>query len=233
MSHCWNNVCAMKLTLDQRFYDVMEEVSNLFRRGHCAKADEICSLAETLCEDELALRYFTKSALTSSEKRKLSAAQSFLVYSCAEFVTRINLWFPNDARVPERSIDDLRQYFSYNLCHNHNYDFFTVCLLGSGYAADFFTASQDLTSLKAGDEVVPDIEWSMKLPKGASLFVPKDTHFHTQFEPESFSVTLNLVPVAPTETRQYLLHQNSRRVQRIIEPVAPSETTKVIKDLVA
>ena len=91
-------------------------------------------------------------------------------------------------------------------------------VLGSGYYTEYFTTSQDLNTLKENDEIIRDKEWSARIGKSDAMFVPKDTHFHTQYEPDEFSMTVNIMPIGPITSNQYVLHQDKRRIHRILLP---------------
>ena len=200
------------------FISIMDAVEALISAGHVEHQDEICTLSKDLTKGDIGLRYFLGKSLQDETRRTLSGAQSFFIYSCAAFTARLNLWFPKDARISADHEDAVRQHFSYENCHNHNFDFFTVGLLGPGYRTEFFSTSQDLKDLREGDRIEAEKRWGLTLAKSDALFVPKDSHFHTQYEPESFSMTLNLMPNQKLTSNQYVLQADRSRIQRVIRP---------------
>jgi len=200
------------------FLDIMTSLDRLVADDYINHQKEIISYCKKLNANDIGVRYFIEQSLISPDRRNLTGAQSFFLYGCRSFGARINMWFPRDERVDEVNQEGLRQHFSYHSCHNHNYDFFTVGVLGAGYETDFFTTSQDISNLKEDDLVNPDYKWKARVGKNDAMFVPKDTHFHTQFEPKEFSMTINVVPIHEIDTNQYILHTESNRVHRIISP---------------
>ena len=183
--------------------------------------EEICYELTKLTHNNLALRYFLYSALKDAEKRNLVAAQSFMVHVSKLFYIRINLWYPLQGVAMTTLNDALENYFSVDLPHNHNYDFFTVGILGPGYVSDFLISSQETGCLRAGDTVSFDSEFRTKLSLGKSIFVPKDTHYHTQYAPEEFSVSLNLIPTVELFSRQIVLLKDRKTVDKVYLPPNP------------
>src|SRR5690606_25176669 len=144
-------------------------------------------------------------------------AQSFALYSDDVFMLRINNWYPK-ARLSVEGDDEYRKYFSIGICHNHNFDFFTTCVVGPGYTSDFLETEDDVSALEEGDEVRFSRGWSVGLGLGDTMFVPRETHFHTQQLPDAFSATINLIPLAGQSQsgRQYTLCDDRRTVKRVI-----------------
>lgn len=65
---------------------------------------------------------------------------------------RVNCWYPRSRLIGEAGAEH-EKYFSIGVCHNHNFDFYTTCILGPGYLSDFMSTDQVLENLEEGDSI--------------------------------------------------------------------------------
>jgi hypothetical protein len=201
----------------RRYREIIEELTVLSEQDHRARQDDINGLFCQLANDGLALRALALKLALHPGAPRLSGSQSFTLESNRAFILRINSWYP-PSRLPEVGAREYDKYFSIDVCHNHNFDFFTCCVLGPGYESEFLETSDDLEHLQEGDVVSFDRSWTIRLGLGDSVFVPRETQFHTQRLPERFSATLNLIPLRGQSRsgRQYTLADDCRTVKRVI-----------------
>lgn len=197
--------------------EVIEALEPLVQAGHRRNAEKINDVMGQFSRNALAVRMLLLRLAGNEVAFALSGAQSFFLYATDSFALRLNAWYPVP-RLNQDAVTDFLEYFSIGFCHNHNFDFFTTCVLGEGYHSQFLETSVDTETLTTGSQVPFDREWEERLTLGSSLFVPRDTVFHTQKVPDSFSVTINLIPVGGRSRsgRQYTLDEDRHRVRRVI-----------------
>jgi hypothetical protein len=217
----------MHRTVEQRFRDVLDEISPLVTSDHVANAAEIVRIMGRFAEDKLALRYFLYRATVDDRFRRLTSAQSFYVFGCPQFYLRMNAWYPRNAVVDPESARRLEKYFSIDSCHNHSVDFFTVGLLGPGYVTEFRETDSELSETGVGDRIEFLRSWEDQLTEGRVFFVKKSSLFHTQYAPEQYSVSLNLVIREPVLCKQFTLSADKETVRDVYdfrnEPVLERE----------
>lgn len=204
------------MKVEREYKHIMHNISQLMREeGYENKQVEICSELSKLTQNNIANRAFLSAALRDPINRQVISAQSFLVYRCEEFAARLNLWYPDSQLVNKENLEQLRRYFSLGVCHNHNFDFFTIGLLGPGYKTEILVTSQDISNTQVSDKIVFDKKYDYQLKKGNVPFFPKDTHFHTQWAPEKFSLSLNILPTVAITTKQFVLGDDGKTVTRV------------------
>lgn len=203
--------------IEHEFKAVVDEVSALVACGHAENAGAILELMGALAKDKLALRYFLFRAATDERFRRLTSAQSFYVFGCDAFYFRMNAWYPRSNVANSESARRLDKYFSIDSCHNHSIDFFTVGLLGPGYATEFRETQQDVSDARIGDRISFSRTWDDQLAEGKAFFVPKSSLFHTQYHPAAYSVSLNLVIWEPVRCKQFTLAEDKETVRDVYD----------------
>lgn len=218
----------MTSAASQAFSRILDDLRPLVAGGYVDNRAAIEALLKRASDQSCSLKYFMSICADDMINSRMQGTQSFIVHQCDEYVIRINLWFP-EADIPQAVVRRYSEYFSVDVCHNHNYDFFTVGVYGPGYTSDYFKCSYDISDLALGDVVEFDASWSMSLEKGTTAFVRQDTEFHTQYAPPALSVSLNLIPtqaLAPGH-KQYVLGDDRRTVSQIIVPAPMSVHSEV------
>lgn len=203
--------------VEAEFLQHARALGQLVAAGYVEHQDEICRGLKEMARNDLALRYYLIAASANPNMRRLSGAQSFAVYADDVVMMRFNLWIPRAHR--PNGVDTMYdKYFSIDVPHNHSYDFFTVGVIGPGYVSDFFETSADLTDVVAGDTIDFEREWTDQLELGRTFFVPQQSVFHLQRYPESFSVSLNLIPHQPVVRggKQLILASDRRTVETVL-----------------
>lgn len=196
---------------------VFKDIQRLFGNGYIKERESILECLPRLNFNDNSLREFFRFCASSDGNWKLASAQSFVIFQCEAFYVRINLWLaqPKIPPVAFRKFDD---YFSVDLCHNHPFDFFTVGIFGPGYSSEFFQTDDDISDLSIGSIISIKESWSVTLHRGSALFVGRDSTFHTQFAPDKFSMSLNIIPSQDGHgnTKQYCIDRQTMAVCNIL-----------------
>lgn len=200
------------------FKSVAARLEDLISGGHRQNETLILEEIGLLAEGNLALREYIRLASKDIKKRQLFGAQSFLLYTGPSYLMRLNLWFPHSAEYERKATERYERFLSIGICHNHNFDFFTVGLFGPGYKSTYYHSSSALQSKSEGDIVEFDREWDVAVPAGKTMFVRRFEDFHIQYCPESLSMTLNIIPHAGRDAsgRQYVLQEKTWRIEHVL-----------------
>lgn len=177
----------------RRFSNSLEVIRKAILKDHIANAEQILACIQNWAYTGDAIRFFVNRSLNNPLYTILVGDNSFIVHVEELFSVRLNVWHPFGSNVSAVNSNDIARFKRIDQVHNHNYDFFTVGVLGPGYCSDF-KVTQNSESWEIGDTVIFDRTFSVQLSLGEALFVPKDTFFHRQHAPSSFSVSLNVIP---------------------------------------
>ncbi len=130
--------------------------------------------------------------------------QSFMLYRGKGFAIRLNIW------PPKHEIKDQR-LFSYDLPHDHNFDFMTIGFTGSGYESDLWDYDSSKVDGVPGESVLLNYNGRVKLTSESIHLYHKGVDIHTQYPPKSFSTSINLMIAKdiPTDTQYIFNTQNS------------------------
>jgi len=116
------------------------------------------------------------------------------------FFIRANIW-----KVPKEragSTDHDTQVYSYDLAHDHNFDFLTVGYCGPGYTTRTYEYdSRDILGV-VGEKVGLRFVEETTLPRGKVMYYRKSRDVHTQKPPEALSVSVNLMVNATDQSRR-------------------------------
>jgi hypothetical protein len=121
------------------------------------------------------------------------------------FVVRANLWPALDTTTRIKTIET--HIFSYDLAHDHNFDFLTANYFGPGYETDLWEyTSSDTVSGVIGEHVELRFLERTQLHAGKQIFYRRCQDIHIQFPPKSFSASINLMSPSNLDiiTDQYL-----------------------------
>ncbi|MDI1296586.1 MAG: hypothetical protein PSY12_12000 [bacterium] len=209
------------MTIDIIFNQRIQTLKDLISQGYVAHQDKICSELSALAYDDLAIRFCIDRLASDPFSKVMRGAQSFILMQCNEFMLRINLWFP-ETKLPSSVLERYDDYFSVGVCHNHNFDFFTLGILGRGYTSKFFETADVLGEKWRGDEIDFSRSWEVSLAQGVSIFVKRDSQFHVQFAPEDFSISLNLIPRQKIldDDRQFIMCRDMRTIDKVLMPIS-------------
>src|SRR5579871_2412960 len=119
--------------------------------------------------------------------------QSVYLINERDFFVRANLWLPPSTHVDLREKE--KALFSYALPHDHNFDFVTVGYFGVGYETDLYEYDLKDVVGYVGEEVVLRSLGRERLTPGKVMVYKANADIHTQHEPETVSLSLNLMPL--------------------------------------
>lgn len=208
--------------MHEDFKSRTERLTTLVSDGARDNRDEILREMQGFAKQHQALRYFLSNAIAEERNRQLTSAQSFFLFRNDHFLMRVNAWYPQTGRIGTTK-DRFESFFSIDRCHNHSADFFTVGIFGPGYTTQFKETSQDLEHIGVGDRIEFDRVWEDQLDVGKALFIPRGTHFHTQFCPSRYSISLNLIIDMSAQCLQFELEDDRATVRRVFDLVGLEE----------
>lgn len=137
------------------------------------------------------------------------------------FFVRANFWPGLDDPVARASG---RSHYSYDVPHDHNFDFLTVGYLGPGYRSDWYDYDHDRVAGYTGEPVDLVLSERGQLTPGRLLHYRAHRDIHSQMPPQSLSVSLNIVPEHPALLwrDQYIFDLDHNQVAGI-QTAVPSE----------
>lgn len=157
--------------------------------GHLANRDLFTSLYND--------RRLVDRAITSDLK-KLISGQETLMYSLQSMVLassgcysiRVNIWSP----LKERYVKQFEiPNHSYNLAHDHNFNFLTLGYAGPGYLTNIYEYDRDAVKGVIGEKVDLSHVADVQLSEGHSIYFRQGKDIHIQREPDDFSISVNLL----------------------------------------
>jgi hypothetical protein len=150
-------------------------------------------------------------------------AQVMLLHRCeGRFFVRANFW-PSLNEDPVARASG-RSHYSYDVPHDHNFDFLTVGYLGPGYCSDWYDYDHDSVAGYSGESVDLRLTERGQLSPGRLLHYRAHRDIHFQLPPESLSVSINIVPENPGLLwRDQYVFDLGRSVISAIQTAVPSE----------
>ena len=107
-----------------------------------------------------------------------------------EFFLRANFWPGRQDHVFRASGQSA---FSYELPHDHNFDFLTVGYFGPGYASDYYEYDYEAVDGMVGEPAGLRFVERSTLDPGKLMHYRAHRDVHSQLPPESLSVSLNVM----------------------------------------
>lgn len=132
-----------------------------------------------------------KDASGSQEEASAYGAQVVMLSPLGgEYFMRANFWPSRD----EHSFRASGQgAFSYELPHDHNFDFLTVGYFGPGYASDYYEYDYESVAGIVGEAVGLRFVERATLDPGKLLHYRAHRDVHSQLPPTSLSVSVNIM----------------------------------------
>ena len=174
-------------SVDEYFEYVSTEVD---LRDLDSIAESAPMLAALANDRELVVGELNRLVETEFRASALSSAQSLFLGKGDGFYVRANIW-PSSADVASGRL--YQDQFSYDVAHDHNYDFLTVPYCGPGYATEIH--EYDPTTLEGYPGEIVDLrflEWT-SFRAGTAMLYRASRDVHVQFPPDDLSITLNLM----------------------------------------
>lgn len=138
-----------------------------------------------------------------SEAANVQSSQTIRLGMGAGYYVRSNIWLPIPAGVHQPFE---KQLYSYDLAHDHNFDFVTVGYFGSGYDTDLYSYDYDSVDGFVGERVDFEEHGTHSLIPGRVMVYRGGRDIHVQRTPPDVSVSLNLLCTSKRmhKTQQYL-----------------------------
>jgi hypothetical protein len=175
------------------------------------------------------LKTILNSVLANDERIVFYSPQSFSIGAgCfaagGKYVLRGNVWFPQRYSGVAQALEDF--VYSYDNCHDHNFDFYTVGYSGPGYYTDLYEYDQSRVSGIIGEQVALRPAGTVQLKPGTVLHFRKGVDVHTQRHPAALSVSFNLLVQDDTtfERAQYEFDPTSNTLQSTIYSTSMNPT---------
>ncbi len=87
-----------------------------------------------------------------------------------------------------------REALVYDLVHNHDFNLVTKGIIGSGYETDVYRFDADKLLGAIGESVNLEFQGRFRLSEGSVMWYEKFHDVHTQYAPDSFSMSFNVIP---------------------------------------
>lgn len=141
-----------------------------------------------------------------------NSPQSIVIASERDYFVRTNIWLP----VEERLADFEKSLYSYDLAHDHNFNFVTVGYFGEGYKTDLYTYDYNKVDGYEGEHVDLEAHGRHQLIPGRTMVYEAGRDVHVQRTPAEVSVSLNLMcrnaRIEPTQ--QYIFDVEKSCISR-------------------
>lgn len=134
-----------------------------------------------------------------------------------EFFLRANFWPGRNDHVFRASGQSA---FSYELPHDHNFDFLTVGYFGPGYASDYYEYDYEAVVGVIGEAAGLRFIERSTLDPGKLMHYRAHRDVHSQLPPESLSVSLNIMHSGGAQgwLDQYSFDVGKDEVAKVISP---------------
>jgi hypothetical protein len=149
------------------------------------------------------------------QKANEYSAQVFFLGRSQDFFMRANFWPAATDPIVRTSGG---RHFFYDRPHDHNFDFLTVGYYGPGYLSDFYEYDHAGVVGYLGEPL--DLRYMGRdaLPFGRIMLYRASVDVHNQIPPESFSISLNVMPDLPGQianVMQYMIDMPSNTIESI------------------
>lgn len=134
-----------------------------------------------------------------------------------EYYMRANFWPSADEHMFRASGSSA---FSYELPHDHNFDFLTVGYFGPGYASDYYEYDYDQVAGVIGEKAGLRFVERSTLDPGKLMHYRAHLDVHSQLPPESLSVSINIMHASGAQglLDQYRFDVEKDEIAGVISP---------------
>lgn len=130
-------------------------------------------------------------AMAAGRSPKMYSQQSIILGSEGYYSVRANLWSPI---APDRYLSKYElSSHSYHLAHDHNFNFLTVGYAGPGYRTKIYEYDRAGVEGYIGETVDMRHLRDVQLGERDVIYFRDGRDIHIQYEPEDYSVTVNLL----------------------------------------
>lgn len=191
-----------------------------------------------LYNNRVLLPRILNSVLENNDRTVFYSPQSFSIGTGyfargGQYLLPGNVWFPPRFSGASQALEDF--VYSYDNCHDHNFDFYTVGYSGPGYYTDLYEYDQARMRGIIGERVALRPTGTVQLKPGTVLHFRKGIDVHTQRHPDALSVSLNLLVHDDTnyEQAQYEFDPSRNTVRSTIysESMYPTSLAFLVGEL--
>lgn len=145
-------------------------------------------------DSELVVRELNRRVKEHFHSGVIPWAQTLFLGDGRDFYVRANIW-PSSADLASGRV--YQDQFTYNLLHDHNYNFMTVSYHGPGYVTEIYEYDFDRVEGYVGEKVDLRFVERVHFTKGMVMLYRASVDVHTQLPPDDLAVTLNLMIASP------------------------------------
>ncbi len=172
------------------------DVASIAESGHMLKA---------LKNNRTFLIDFYNTELTKTLEKRLYnflSPQSYMISASNDgrFGLRSNIWTVPSVHQQQREMES--RLFSYNMAHDHNFNFLTVGYYGPGYETVIYEYDSTKYTGYIGEEVALNFLERTTLPEGKLMLYRAAHDVHIQLPPEKLSISLNLLLNVPANSKR-------------------------------
>ncbi|MCB2066972.1 MAG: transposase [Erythrobacter sp.] len=134
-----------------------------------------------------------------------------------EFFMRANFWPSVDEHMFRASG---KSAFSYELPHDHNFDFLTLGYFGPGYASDYYEYDYGAVAGAVGEQAGLRFVERATLDPGKLMHYRAHVDVHSQLPPEALSVSINVMHAGGAQglLDQYLFDVDKDQITGVASP---------------
>lgn len=151
-------------------------------------SDVVARMMRKLCNNRLFFAEHLARVLRSDKPLNNNHYKSrvFVVYSCDYFMIRAVVWEPIK-KLPD---DDM---YAYKVCHDHNFDFYTVGYYGPGYRTILYKYNYGEVLGYSKEHVDMTLLEDTTLDYGKVMMYTRNVDIHIQIPPPDLSISINLI----------------------------------------
>lgn len=134
-----------------------------------------------------------------------------------EYFMRANFWPSREEHMFRASGSSA---FSYELPHDHNFDFLTLGYFGPGYASDYYEYDYEQVAGVIGEKAHLRFVERSTLDQGKLMHYRAHRDVHSQLPPESLSVSINIMHAGGAQgwLDQYSFDVEADTIKSVISP---------------
>ena len=145
-------------------------------------------------ERELVVRQLNRQVKENFRGQVVPNTQTLFLGDGRGFYVRANIWPSNADLASGRVYQD---QFTYNIAHDHNYNFMTVSYYGPGYITEIYQYDFDRIEGYAGEKVDLRFAERVHFTQGMVMLYRASVDVHTQYPPDDLGITLNFMVATP------------------------------------
>jgi hypothetical protein len=203
---------------DISFDDFINNINNKLIPGEMSTLQDCATDIQKLANNQEFLIAFVHKELNeflNFQSKNTHSAQTLVLYGNQKFYFRVNIWPPLSKR--QDIAEWQKSIFVYEEPHDHNFSFLTVGYFGGGYDTEIWEYDYNKISGIVGEEVDMKFLEKTSLSKGKAMIYRKSTDIHSQFAPNDYTVSLNVMPFETSlvQNEQFYFDLNKKTITGI------------------